>query len=124
MMNIKIAALATFFAASSLVSTSVIANDQLALSICSYVAADNKNSLRKTLSDNRLRLRNVYDGIICDGLPLVRHAIKNNAVDAASFIISQLPGSQVAAAGDVEWAQSNGFAGSAIIGAIQERSAS
>lgn len=123
-MNIKFAALAAAFVASSFVSTPVLADDQLALSICSYVAADNKNSLRKTLSDNRLRLRNVYEGIVCDGLPLVRHAIKNNAVDAAGFIISQLPGSQVAAAGDVEWAQSNGFAASPIIGAIKERSSS
>lgn len=123
-MNFKFAALTAAFIASSFVSTPVLADDQLAFSICSYVAADNKNSLRKTLSDNRLRLRNVYEGIVCDGLPLVRHAIKNNAVDTASFIISQLPGSQVASAGDVEWAQSNGFASSAIIGAIKERSSS
>lgn len=123
-MNVKLISLAAVFAATSFVSTPVAADDQLALSICSYVAADNKNNLRKTLSDNRLRLRNVYDGIVCDGLPLVRHAIKNNAVDAASFIISQLPGSQVAASGDVEWAQSNGFSASPIISAIKERSAS
>lgn len=123
-MNFKFAALAAAFVASSFVSTPVLADDQLAFSICSYVAADNKNSLRKTLSDNRLRLRNVYEGIVCDGLPLVRHAIKNNAVDSASFIISQLPSSQVAAYGDIEWAQTNGFANSEILNAIKERSAS
>ncbi|WNO61277.1 DUF3718 domain-containing protein [Rheinheimera sp. MMS21-TC3] len=123
-MNFKFAALTAAFVASSFVSTPVLANDQLAFSICSYVAADNKNSLRKTLSDNRLRLRTVYEGIVCDGLPLVRHAIKNNAVDTASFMISQLPSSSVAAAGDVEWAQSNGFAASAIIDVIKERSSS
>lgn len=123
-MKTKLIALATVFAATSFISTPVAADDQLAQSICSYVAADSKNNLRKTLSDNRLRLRNVYEGIVCDGLPLVRHAIKHNAADTASFIISQLPGSQVAASGDIEWANSNGFASSPIIAAIKERSAS
>lgn len=123
-MKAKLITLATVIAATSFISAPAAANEQLAQSICSYVAADSKNNLRKTLSDNRLRLRNVYDGIVCDGLPLVRHAIKHNAADAAGFIISQLPGSQVAASGDVEWANSNGFAASPIINAIKERSAS
>ncbi|MEO3879673.1 DUF3718 domain-containing protein [Rheinheimera fenheensis] len=123
-MKAKLFTLAAVIASTSFISAPVAADDQLAMSICSYVAADNKNNLRKALSDNRLRLRNVYDGIVCDGLPLVRHAIKHNAADAASFIISQLPGSQVAASGDIEWANSNGFASSPIINAIKERSAS
>jgi hypothetical protein len=123
-MKAKLITLATVFAATSFISTPVAADDQLAQSICSYVASDSKNNLRKTLSDNRLRLRNVYEGIVCDGLPLVRHAIKHNAADTAGFIISQLPGSQVAASGDIEWANSNGFAASPIIAAIKERSAS
>lgn len=123
-MNAKLLTLATVIAATSFISTPVAANDQLAQSICSYVAADSKNNLRKALSDNRLRLRNVYEGIVCDGLPLVRHAIKNNAADTAGFILSQLPGSQVASSGDIEWATSNGFAASPIIAAIKERSAS
>lgn len=123
-MKAKLFTLAAVIATTSFISAPVAADDQLAMSICSYVAADNKNNLRKALSDNRLRLRNVYDGIVCDGLPLVRHAIKHNAADAAGFIISQLPGSQVAASGDIEWANSNGFGASPIINAIKERSAS
>ena len=123
-MKAKLITLATIIAATSFISTPVAANDQLAQSICSYVAADNKNNLRKTLADNRLRLRAVYDGIVCDGLPLVRHAIKHNAADTAGFILSQLPGSLVAASGDAEWAASNGFAASPIIATIKERSAS
>ncbi|TXH93652.1 MAG: DUF3718 domain-containing protein [Rheinheimera sp.] len=104
--------------------TPASADDQIAQSLCAYVAANDKNSIRKTLSDNRMRIKNVYDGIQCDGLPLIRFAIKNNATDAAEFIVKQLPGSQVAASGDVEWAQSNGFASSPIIEAIKARSAS
>ncbi len=104
--------------------TPASADEQIAQSLCSYVAANDKNSIRKTLSDNRMRIKNVYDGIQCDGLPLIRFAIKNNAADAAEFIVKQLPGSQVAASGDVEWAQNNGFASSPIIETIKARSAS
>ncbi|WP_213997208.1 DUF3718 domain-containing protein [Arsukibacterium sp.] len=123
-MKTKIIALAAVIAATSFVSTPVAANDQLALSICSYVAADSRNNLRKVLSDNRLRLSAVYSGVVCDGLPLVRHAIKHNANETAEFMLKQLPGSVVAASGDVEWAQSNGFGESPVINAIRDRSAS
>ncbi|MDX1538708.1 DUF3718 domain-containing protein [Arsukibacterium sp.] len=123
-MKTKIIALAAVIAATSFVSTPVAADDQLAISICSYVAADSRNNLRKVLSDNRIRLSAVYSGVVCDGLPLVRHAIKHNANETAEFMIKQLPGSFVAASGDAEWAQSNGFAASPVIDAIKERSAS
>ncbi len=111
-------------AAAQFVAPTASANDQMVQSICAYVADNNKNYLRKALSDNRLRLKSIYDGIVCNGLPLVRHAIKHNAADTAEFIIKQLPGSQVAKSGDVEWATSNGFAASPILEAIKARSAS
>lgn len=113
--------LTALLASNSFISTPAAANDQLAHSICAYVAADSRNNLRKMLSDNRLRLSNVYDSVMCNGLPLVRHAIKHNANDTADFIIKQLPGSAVAKSGDVEWAQSNGFADSPVIEAIRSR---
>ncbi|MEE2022654.1 MULTISPECIES: DUF3718 domain-containing protein [Alkalimonas] len=120
-MKLKFVALASVLAATGVFSSQAQADQQLALSICSYVAADSRNDLRKTLSDHRLRLRNVYDGIVCDGLPLVRHAIRHNANDTADFIIRQLPGSQVANSGDIEWAESNGFSGSPVIESIRAR---
>lgn len=120
-MKCKLLTLAVAFATTAFISTPVTANDQLAQSICAYVAADSRNNLRKTLSDNRLRLSNVYSSIMCDGLPLIRFAIKNGANDTADFIIKQLPGSQVAASGDVEWAQSNGFGSSPVVEALIAR---
>jgi hypothetical protein len=122
-MKFKFVALIAIAAVQFVVPTAS-ANDQVVQSICAYVADNNKNDLRKALSDNRLRLRSIYDGIVCNGLPLVRHAIKHNAPDAAEFIIKQLPGSQVAQSGDVEWATSNGFAASPILETIKARSAS
>lgn len=120
-MKFKVITLAAVLASTAFISTPVAANDQLAQSICSYVAADSRNNLRKTLSDNRLRLSNIYSGIICDGLPLIRFAIKSGANDTADFIIKQLPSSVVAASGDVDWAKSNGFADSPVIESLLAR---
>ncbi|MCF4009800.1 DUF3718 domain-containing protein [Rheinheimera sp. UJ63] len=120
-MTKTIITLAALVATSAFISTPVAADEQLAQSICSYVAADNRNQLRKTLSDNRLRLSNVYEGIVCDGLPMVRFAIKNNANDTAEFIIKQLPSSIVASSGDINWAKGNGFADSPVVEVLVAR---
>ncbi len=120
-MKFKVITLAAVLASTAFISTPVAANDQLAQSICSYVAADSRNNLRKTLSDNRLRLSNIYSGISCDGLPLIRFAIKSGANDTADFIIKQLPSSVVAASGDVDWAKGNGFADSPVIESLLAR---
>jgi hypothetical protein len=121
-MTLKYASLVAVFALPLFSTSAAASEDQLAQSICSYIAANDKNSLRKTLADSRLRIKNVYDGLQCDGLTMIRFAIKSNASDTAEFIIKQLPGSQVAKMGDIEWAQSNGFASSAIIETIKARS--
>lgn len=105
-------------------STSAVATEQMAQSFCDYVASNDRNNLRKSLSESKLRLRNVYDGIACDGLPMIRFAIKNNSAEVAEFIIKQLPSNQIAKMGDAEWAASNGFADSPIISAIKARSES
>ncbi len=101
-------------------SPQVVAQEQLAASMCDYVKADDKNRFRKLLSDNRLRLRNIYDGVVCDGMSLVRFAVKNNAAGAGEFIIKQLPAAQISASGDIAWAESNA-AGSPLIAILKER---
>ena len=98
-----------------------VVDDQLAASMCDYVAADDKNRLRKVLSDYRLRLRNIYDGVVCNGESLIRHAFKSNANDVGEFIVKQLPGSAVAGSGDIAWAEGNGFAASPLLAVLKER---
>lgn len=98
-----------------------VADDQLAASMCDYVAADDKNRLRKVLSDYRLRLRNIYDGVVCNGESLIRHAFKSNANDVGEFIVKQLPGSSVAGSGDIGWAEANGFAASPLFAVLKDR---
>lgn len=101
-----------------------VADDQLAASMCDYVAADDKNRLRKVLSDYRLRLRNIYDGVVCNGESLIRHAFKSNANDVGEFIVKQLPGSAVAGSGDIAWAEGNGFTASPLLAVLKERAGS
>jgi len=122
-MNFKTIALAAVVVCPLFAVAPASANDQIAESLCSYVAANDKNSIRKTLADNRLRIRNVYDGIQCDGLPMVRFAIKRNAAEAGEFLVKQLPGSFLIQSGDIEWATSNGFGTSPVVEAIKSRSA-
>ena len=38
------------------------ADDQLAVSICEYIAADDKNRLRSKLKSSRIKIRNIFDG--------------------------------------------------------------
>lgn len=86
------------------------AQEQIAASMCDYIKADDKNRFRKVLSENRLRLRNIYDGVVCDGLSMVRFAVKSNAAGVGEFIIKQLPASQINSSGDVAWAEANNAA--------------
>ncbi|WP_372770206.1 DUF3718 domain-containing protein [Pseudoalteromonas sp.] len=102
-------------------SHSVNANEQLAASLCDYVAADDKSRIRKTLKDTRVKLRNIYAGISCGGNNLIRHAIANGANGTGEYIVKQLPKSDLAAGGDVAWADANGHSGSAVIAALKER---
>ncbi|MFY8274344.1 DUF3718 domain-containing protein [Pseudoalteromonas sp. SSDWG2] len=97
------------------------ADDRLIVSICEYIAADNKTRLRKTVKDARVKLRDIADRIQCDGNNLVRHALASNAVDTGEYIIKSLPKSALEDGADLEWANSNGFGGSPLIAVIKDR---
>ncbi|MFC3031454.1 DUF3718 domain-containing protein [Pseudoalteromonas fenneropenaei] len=102
-------------------SNAAKANDQLALSLCEYVAANDKNRLRDTLKTARVKMRNVYDSVLCNGNNLLRHAIASNAVDAGEFVVKNLPKSALEDGADIAWAEGNGQGGSALIAIIKER---
>lgn len=98
-----------------------LANEQLVASMCDYVAANDKNRLRKVLSDRRLRLRSVYSGVYCDGNSLIRFAFINKADDVGEFMVKQLPASDVADSGDIAWAEANGYSGSPLFEVLKQR---
>jgi hypothetical protein len=100
---------------------SLHANEQLAASLCDYVAADDKNRIRKKLKETRVKLRNIYDGVSCGGNNLIRHAVINNADKAGTYIVKQISKGELAGSGDAAWADANGHSGSAIITALKSR---
>ncbi|WOT04546.1 DUF3718 domain-containing protein [Shewanella youngdeokensis] len=120
--------IAALIAASSIsVVTPVLANqDQLAANICNYVVSDDKNRLRKKLKESRVKLRNIYRGVTCNGDSLLRTAMKSNANAVGTFVAKRIP---VADLGKAEsdgltitaWADNNGHKDSEITSAIKSR---
>ncbi len=104
-------------------STPAKANDVASFlaGVCDNVADDNKGRFRKKLKNAGVKLRNIYDGVTCGGEPLIRYAIQKNANEVGVFMVKRLPSSHFAASGDLEWANSNGFADSEIAKAIASR---
>lgn len=104
----------------------VKASDQLAANICNYVQADDKNRLRKKLKETRVKLRNVYQDISCDGDSLLRFAMKSGANDVGAFVAKRLSTTDLAAKeadgqNILEWAEANGHSALAMTSAIKER---
>jgi len=85
--------------ASLLASSAVIAPiaqaDNLSLRICEYVQANDKNRLRSFLKQNKLKIRNIYDGLTCNSDNLLIFAAKSNSLEVGEFIIGKLPAKKV-----------------------------
>ncbi|ABI72920.1 DUF3718 domain-containing protein [Shewanella frigidimarina] len=119
-------AIAALIAASFVSAPAIADTDQLVANICDYVKSDDKSRLRKKMKESRVKLRNVYSGISCDGSSLLRTAYNSNANDVGEFIAKRLPSSDLAtpeADGKtiLDWAAANGHDGSPITTAIKER---
>ncbi|GLX79955.1 hypothetical protein tinsulaeT_32950 [Thalassotalea insulae] len=76
------------------------ADDSMALRICEYVQANDKQRLRKFLKKQKIKIRNIYDDLRCNGDNLLIFGAKASALDVGEFIIGQLPTKKVAA--DIE----------------------
>ncbi|WP_199609681.1 DUF3718 domain-containing protein [Flocculibacter collagenilyticus] len=79
----------------AVVPTTASASD-LAVSVCEYVSADDKKRLRKFLKSNNLKIRNIFDGVKCNGSDLLSFASAQNAVNTGTLIIKKLPKNTVA----------------------------
>jgi cobalamin biosynthesis protein CobD/CbiB len=98
----------------------VKANDQLAISICEYIAADDKSRLRGKLKSSRIKIRNIIDAVKCNGNNMLRHAIESGANDTGEYIVKNLSKSSLEDGADLAWAESN-HSGSPLIAVIKER---
>ncbi len=62
----------------------------IAQNLCEYVNVDNKSKLRSYLKTNRLKIRNVFDGIQCNGQNLLAFAASRNATETGAMMIGKL----------------------------------
>lgn len=95
--------------------------DQLVISICNFVANDDKKRFRIKMRRTKIKLRNIYDGITCDGMSLLQFALTKNAAEIGVYITKLLPSGKLSNGQDLEWAMQNGFADSPITDAIKKR---
>ncbi|WP_019025918.1 DUF3718 domain-containing protein [Colwellia piezophila] len=83
--------------ATSVITAAPVQADNLSLRICEYVQANDKNRLRSFLKQNKLKIRNIYDGLECNGDNLLIFAAKSNSLEVGEFIIGKLPSKKVKA---------------------------
>ncbi|WP_274049925.1 DUF3718 domain-containing protein [Thalassomonas haliotis] len=63
----------------------------IAQSICEYVSADDKGRLRSFLKSNKIKIRNVFDGVQCNGQNLLAFASQKNSLVTGTLMINKLP---------------------------------
>lgn len=63
--------------------------------VCNYIAADDKNRIRKALKSAKLKLRKIFKSARCNGKNVLVFADERNAMNAGEFIISKLTKKQV-----------------------------
>jgi len=95
---LKIVKTSLVIAASTLAfSNAAQANDvnEALANICTIVQADDKGELRKKMrsvqSDYKLKLRDYYSAISCNGQSLIRTALSSNAVEVGTLLVKKMP---------------------------------
>jgi len=92
----KILLIASLLASSLVIAPTVNANN-LSLRICEYIQANDKNRLRSFLKQNRLKIRNIYNDLSCNGDNLLIFSAKSNSLEVGEFLIGKLPSKKVKA---------------------------
>ncbi len=67
----------------------------IAKNICEYIAVDDKDRLRKLLEANRLKLRTVFDDVLCDNNNILIFSAKKSAIEIGQLLIKKLPKSVI-----------------------------
>ena len=98
-----------------------MAAEQWATSLCEYTKADDKNRIRKLLSDNKLNVRKIYDSVQCNNESLIKFSMRSDAYEVGSFYVKQMPATALVAEDLEAWAGANGLASSSLINDIKAR---
>jgi len=97
------------------------AQEQWSVSLCEYTKADDKNRIRKLLSDNKINLRKIYDSVQCNKESLIKFAMRSDAYEVGSFFVKQMPAKSLQAEDLENWANTNGMGQSPLINDIKAR---
>ena len=73
------------------------AADGISLRICEYISVNDKKRLRTYLKTKKLKIRNVFSDIKCNGQNILVFAASSNALDTGELIIGKVPSKVVAA---------------------------
>ncbi len=110
-----------------LIATSIVvpiktkANEQLFISVCGYVKANDKSKLRKKLKEGRVSLRNIYADLRCNGQNLLQTAYGSSANEVGEFIVKRVSSKAIKSSNIYEWANSNGHTASPITNALKSK---
>ncbi|GAA6184647.1 DUF3718 domain-containing protein [Aliiglaciecola sp. NS0011-25] len=104
-------------------------NDALK-NICTIVKTDDKGELRKKMkkvqSDYRLKLKDYYTGVSCDGNSLIRTAMLSDAIETGTLMVKKMPKSDLTSPESdgktlQAWIAENGLDASPISAVIKDR---
>jgi len=62
----------------------------VSLSICEYVAVNDKRRLRSFLKSNKLKIRKIFKGLKCNGSNILIFAAKKKSITTGEMIIGKL----------------------------------
>ncbi len=117
-----------FFVATTaaIIPTKSYANNDIAEGLCSAIVADDRQRMRTILSNNNMRLRNIFSGVRCNGYSMLQFAITAEAVDVGEMLIRQLPVRSIEedlinGQSVMQWAESAGYGSSLVLQVVRER---
>lgn len=91
MKKLIISTMAIAITSAALITPTTANAANIAQNLCEYVAADDKKRLRSFLKTNKLKIRNVFKGVKCNGQNLLEFAATSGALKAGYLIIAKLP---------------------------------
>lgn len=91
MKKFNVAATASVVLISSVIMSPNVHAEDYAQTLCELVASDNKKRMKSFLSNNKLKIRNIFKGIQCEGKDILLFADSKNAANTGKHIIKRLP---------------------------------
>ncbi len=96
-------------------------SEEIALVFCAYVRDNDTVRLQNKMRELRIRMRDVYTSIRCNGASLIQFALQRNAHDVGSFIARSVTLDDLREVGDYEWAAERGLLETEIGQTLRER---